>query len=155
MATGTPYAELFGVAPQWVGLDGTHSGLTPLGPPRPLLDSQLDVPMATQIEIEDYQRFMLRGFTAQMLLDIDAITNRELNPTDLNVPLHPLLERQRWMEFTDEYLQTLPPNYIPTRADQYSASIDSVWNVMLPSLRLVSVILTNIHSHPWVCHMLG
>jgi hypothetical protein len=82
---------MFGVASPRLGLDGTHSGLTPLGPPRPLLPSQRDMRDEIRNAVENFQKEEFKGFTSQMLVDVDAITNRELNPSDLNAPLHPLV----------------------------------------------------------------
>lgn len=153
MATITPYARMFGVASPRLGLDGTHSGLTPLGPPRPLLPSQRDMRDEIRNAVENFQKEEFKGFTSQMLVDVDAITNRELNPSDLNAPLHPLLRRDHWAQLPQSELDALPPNYIPGENDKWSASIDSVWRCLFPSLALVSVILKHFHNHPWVCHI--
>jgi len=152
MAKKTPYAKQFGSAPAWLGLGRDHSGLSPVDPRPPLLPSQLDIPRKTRKAIEKYQRDCLRGFTTQMLIDIDAITNRELKANDLNSPLHPLVERSRWATLPQMYLTSLAPNYIPSPTEIWSASIDSVWNAMLPSLRLLSILLRKLCDHPWVCH---
>ena len=153
MAKGTSYLKQFGAAPRGLGLGKDHSGLSPLDPCHVLLPSQQVMSQKTRERIEEYQKAHFRGFTTQMLIDIDAITNRELNANDLNDPLHPLLWRCRWSILPKDKLDALPFDYIPDTGDMWSASLDSVWNVLLPSLRLVSILLKKHCEHPWVWHV--
>ena len=146
----TPYTIQFGAAPKRLCLGIYHSGLSPVDPRPPLLLSQDDVSPKTRYNIEEYQKSLFRGFTTQMLIDVDAITNRELKPNDLNDPLHPLLDRRRWKKLPQAELDSLPYNYVPGPLGPWSASIDSVWNALLPSLRLVSILLKKHCEHPWV-----
>lgn len=153
MAKRTSYLKQFGAAPRRLGLGKNHSGLSPLDPCHILLPSQQDMSQKDRERIEDYQKAHFRGFTTQMLIDIDAITNRELNANDLNDPLHPLLQRSRWSILPKDKLDALPFDYIPDTGDMWSASLDSVWNALLPSLRLVSILLKKHCDHPWVWHV--
>ena len=151
MASPTPYAKLFGSAPSTLGLGRNHSGLTPLGPP-PLHPSTSDLPNNIRRGVEEYQKSQLRGFTTQMLVDVDAITNRELKPSDLQV-LNPLFQRHRWNRPPQGYLESLVPNHVPGLTDPWNAHIDSVWTALHPCLCLASAILERLYSHPWVCRI--
>ena len=151
MASQTPYAKMFGHAPASLGVGRNHSGLTPLGPP-PLHPSPADLPNNIRRGVEEYQKTRLRGFTTQMLFDVDAITNRDLNPSDLQV-LNPLFQRHRWVRPPQTFLDSLPPNHVPSLTGVWNAHIDSIWTALHPCLCLASAILERLHNHPWVCHI--
>jgi len=56
------------------------------------------------------QKDALFGFTTQELVHLDIITERALRPGNLQLPIHPLLLRERW--------ETQPPCYFE-RQDLY------------------------------------
>lgn len=151
MATKSQYAQLFGSAPAWLGLGRNQSGVTPLGPPdveyRPLGKA---VPQQVRDDVEEYQKELMRGFTTQMLVDIDSITHRQLKPIDLTIALPELFWRTRWVRPPQNFLNSLPPNYVPTLSEPWSAHMDSVWGALLPCLRIAAQILEHIYKHPWV-----
>jgi uncharacterized MAPEG superfamily protein len=88
MANLTPYARKYGVAPHVSGVSPSQSGLTPLGPAPPLSETQLGELAYDRAEIEKYQQERLKGFTTQMLVNLGAITNAELNLNDLSNPIY-------------------------------------------------------------------
>lgn len=152
MANLTPYARKFGVAPNDLELHPSKSGLSPLGPVPPLTERLLVQSADDRAEIDEFQQEQLCGFTSQKLVDLGAITTSELNPNNLTNPLDPLLERDRWMP---PFLGTEQCPYYPIEGtdEVWNAANDRVWNCMLPSLRLVSVILSHLPKHPWVSYI--
>ena len=152
MAAQTPYCKLFGPAPTTLGLPNNHSGMSPLGPPS-FRGSQSKAQDAIRERVEAYQKRHLVGFTIQMLVDLDAITNRELKPNDIATVLDPILAKNRWERLPPAYINNLAPNHIPKLSDPWGVEINSVWNAMYPALCLTSVVLKHIYKHPWVRHI--
>lgn len=149
MAAKTPYCRLLGPAPATLGLRNTHSGMSPLGPP-PLQGFESKDKGALRKRVEEYQKRRMRGFTTQMLVDLDAITNRELKPNDIATVLDPIFRKDRWVQLPSVYIDSLPSNHILNLTDPWSVQMNSVWDALYPVLCLTSVMLKHIYRHPWV-----
>ena len=91
----TPWRDKYGSAQfDW---DSEKSGFTPLDlifPGGPL-DPASEECRRREI-IEAFQGDKLRGYTSMELVQLDAITVREMKPDTLNLPIIPLLQRTRW-----------------------------------------------------------
>ncbi|KAF7915986.1 uncharacterized protein EAE98_010841 [Botrytis deweyae] len=111
------------------------SGLTPVTPAQ-FLKPQDKLNLDERLEL--YQRIRFSGFTAAELKSVlalpdsqETISRRIDYGSDLGkVPIHPLLERSNW-------LYELPKN------------LASVWNAMLPAIKIVSSVIANIHTWDW------
>jgi hypothetical protein len=165
MANLTEYAKKYGVGPQ--DIQGPvygpgKSGLTPLSPYNPF--TRLNQ-TATEVceDIENYQRSALNGFTSRELFDLDVITSRQLREFSIHAPIHPIFGKDRWEssvrpDYTRQSLYTLPGKLVGSTQDTvWVAHHPMVWRALEPSLRLASVMIENLHNHPWVreqCHYL-
>ncbi|TAQ89684.1 hypothetical protein B7494_g1968 [Chlorociboria aeruginascens] len=140
-------AREYGTADASWGFPAHKSGLTPLSPLYPLAQGATrDI----RNKLERYQRSRLHGFTTLELNELDALTNRDLKPNDLNNPIHPAFRRDRWLE--DEVAISrkiaLYPITIPGMTGTFNAHNPVVWHQLEPCLRLVSHILARIYQHP-------
>lgn len=80
--------------PPYEEWDDEHSGFTPTGLRFPQLVNQPD-----QEELDDREDFQMRhlkAFSVQSLIDVDAFPSRQLKDGNLNINLHPILERECW-----------------------------------------------------------
>jgi len=151
----TRYAKKFGEAPVEEGFPAGKSGLTPLSPLNPASRLMSLQDRDARSKTEKYQGNLLKGYTTALLSDLDAISNRQLNSTSLNCPLHPLIQREKWRQTYDAATagrNDFPPYTIAgTANEEWIAGNDRVWNIMLPCLRLTSIMLRHfITNHPWV-----
>lgn len=91
---------------------------------------------------------MLRGFTAQMLSELDAFSSRKVKPSTLNIPINHVLALDCWMA---------KPACDPPDTD-YRLGGDTVWiaknawSHLEPCLKVTTIPLRNIHKHLWVSH---
>ena len=134
----TPFARKYSPAP-----GQQKSCLTPLSP-------RTTYNQDTLLQIEKYQQHMLSGYTTRELMDLDAYSNRELNPSNLTNPIHQIMARDRWT------LRDWPPLVVPGGSPLLNNGYwyegnDLVWEVMKPCLRLASRMCSHFHTHPWVC----
>ncbi len=93
-----------------------------------------------RMTIEEYQRFVLRGYTSQHMQDLDCITNRQLRQHGLTAPILPILHHNRWDR--------------APRTDMNSFSVGEnvfaeAWEAMIPSLRMASAMLRELPRHAW------
>jgi uncharacterized protein YjiS (DUF1127 family) len=155
MANLTEYAKKWAVAPKQAFGPG-KSGLTPLSPYNPT--QQLASPTTTKLRelVEEYQKGYAWGFTTRNLQDLDAITSRQLRDISINAPIHPIFGLDRWEKdlrtwYTRTSLYTLSGSLIGEAADSvWTAHHPKVWQTLAPCLRLASIMLENLHKHPWV-----
>ncbi|KAI9651240.1 hypothetical protein NHQ30_001278 [Ciborinia camelliae] len=118
-----------------------HSGLTPILPF--ISGTGVLKPKGTTLTREARQRLIYYDFTAKNLLDLDAniTSSRSLKSSDLNVPIHPALNRGRWRPVSPRHnphsLGTLGPG-------KWAAHNDRVWEIMEPSLQLATLMLNSI-----------
>jgi hypothetical protein len=143
MANLTPFARKYFPAPdhQQTNFFQTKSLLTPLSPRNDISSEDAGA------RAEKYQREALSGYTTRELMDLDAITFRELNPISLQNPINEIMSRDRWT------LRDYPPHPIAggSANDHWESNNELVWSLMEPCLRLASRMFSNMHKHPWVC----
>ncbi len=138
------YGHLFGEPKDLPHLEGTgRSGLSPTffsGPNEPLFPTDATLPLYEAERI--YQKMKLAGYTSSLLHAMGALEKPNVKTPNLANELHPLFDKPMWApEGTVQIEGGL-------RGD-YAAYNDVVWNAMLPSLRLASKILENVHCWPW------
>lgn len=140
-----PFARKYAPAPgDWqTNFFQIKSLLTPLSP-RDNNPSQ-----DARARAEKYQRENLSGYTTRELMDLDAITNRELNPVNLQNPINQIIAQNRWT------LRDDPPRQVPggDGNGQWVSTNYLVWETMEPCLRLASRMFSNMPNHPWVCKL--
>lgn len=142
----TLYQKKFGAPPTpIVSIIGSHrSGLTPISA------YNLTEPSANASREERiaYQQSRLRGYTTQLLADLDVISLRSLSiPLDRN-PIYPLLKRNRWLEKKD---LVLPISHSEKEGISWSAQNPLIWPYLEPCLRLLSRLFARMHFDPFVC----
>jgi len=98
---------------------------------------------------------MMRGFTTLELMNLDVITDRQLQPGNLQNGILPLFDRKNWLTkqpagwapfYTLSDWQPLPDGI----AGDWLASNDLVWNTIQPSLQIASRILMSSTVLPFV-----
>ncbi|CZR60436.1 uncharacterized protein PAC_10332 [Phialocephala subalpina] len=110
------------------------SGLTPLYPE----DFQTDAEKARFKILSQYQRSRFNAFTTAELHKSGALAPLKTDGQYAfltEVPIHPLLQQARWLE--------------PLPLHLASVSNHVVWDVMVPSLKLASKLLTQPESSLW------
>ncbi|PVH83046.1 hypothetical protein DL98DRAFT_617408 [Cadophora sp. DSE1049] len=137
-----------------------HSTQPMLDPEKPVPDwnlslrKQLKYPRFTSWEQrhkvrlhEAYQRSKLSGFSIRNLNDLGCWYKADAKRSDLNSPagitqLHRLLQRDLWL-----------PGRIPI-GDGYSGMLgadnDVIWNILMPSLLLATLMLENAYMVVWI-----
>ncbi len=152
--TLTPYALKYGVSP-------TRETYNPqINPQFPSVLKSIFTPLpstgqtTTQTEpqvtkIIDFQRTRMKGFASSSIIEGDFVSDRPLRPSDIMIPVHPLIGREHWTRLPG---QMVIPLIEPTGLQNgfWEPSNHVAWNALRPSLMLASLILTNIHHHPWV-----
>lgn len=135
--------------------------LTPLPIPNPYdlskyTREERDAIEAVYTEFEEFQKDKLKGFTTRQLYDLDAITNRRLRASTLNLELHPAFRRDRWEVLVDptfnrklysmDDLADLPDGL----GGEWVAGNDLVWRVIVPALRIATYIISSAYLLPFV-----
>lgn len=135
-----------------LSIEHHKSGLTPLAAFHP----SVGLPYSTQAEldswneIQTYQRLKLYGFTTRDLINQEVITNGALPLDTLDNPIMPLLNMDRWEE-------TAEPSFNRSLYPLKNGHGDWIYknHIIKPHLekvlRLVTLLLLNLHKHPWVC----
>jgi hypothetical protein len=147
MANLTPFARKYASAPphQQTNPFVIKSLLTPLSPSN--ITSNQDSQAFEAAEL--YQREILNGYTTRELMDLDAITYRELKPTSLQNPINQIIGRDRWT------LGDWPPHQVAGGIGNghWESTNDLAWSQLEPCLRLASRLFADMHKHPWVCEL--
>lgn len=122
-----------------------------------LTQYQRETISATNASKEQHQKDKLRGFTTRQLYDLDAITNRKLRASTLDIEIHPAFRRKRWEEDVDPQLIRQHFYSLDDMEDKpdglggtWVAGNDLVWGVMEPVLRIATYIISNVHILPFV-----
>lgn len=134
---------------------GGASGLTPLNFDLLLATRPTLAEYKNKISADNYQRYNLHGFTTGELLALNAITDEELQPNNLEGELHPLIARKNWETEVPAHFDR--KEFITTRGEipggfngSWTAQDEKVWDVLMPSLQLVSKFLDNADIFPIV-----
>ncbi|TVY83745.1 hypothetical protein LSUE1_G001148 [Lachnellula suecica] len=146
----TPMGAKYGVINKATG----RSGLTPVDSLFPvdlkkptgkaLQDRKLDRRM------EDYQRANLYGFTTRELVELDAITSRNLKTPNISNNILPVMGKDRWEIQPDtQYGRTGSYPIGKGYSGDWNVRNPIVWAAIQPSLRLASRMLMNFHLLPW------
>ncbi|KAI0394179.1 hypothetical protein F5Y17DRAFT_429210 [Xylariaceae sp. FL0594] len=103
---------------------------------------------------QNYQRLLWDTFTTDEVVGADchAITDDDDLVMELDNDVHPLLARERWESAAWAGTHNYSPKQLyslngSTRESWDVATNDALWEAMLPSLRLVTMILESEHPH--------
>lgn len=139
-------------------VDAGSSGLSPLPPLNPSILLSPNEKAHREL-VEKYQHSVIRGFTTRQLEDLDCITERELNPNNLENPIFEPWQRQHWdgkAGIRNSY-KLYPINeevkdFIGKEGQdlEWTVDHDFIWAVLEPALRLGTRILEGMVDHPWV-----
>ena len=138
------YGHLFGEPRDLPHLVGTgRSGLSPTffsGPNEPLFPDEALLPLHEAERL--YQKMKLSGYTSALLHAMGALDKPAVKAPNLTNEIHPMLDKPMWAPVGTVDLEN--------REDgQYHAWNPIVWNAVLPSVRLASRFLENVHCWPW------
>jgi hypothetical protein len=89
-------------------------------------------------------------FTIDELGKLDSFSplSKLVHTRDLSgVPLHPVLIKDKWDYKWAKH--TAPQPLGKGREGTWEVSTPAVWDMMLPGLSIVSLILANAHTFPW------
>ncbi|KAN0108634.1 hypothetical protein V8E51_008376 [Hyaloscypha variabilis] len=119
------------------------SGLTPISSPLP-------TPI-TEERLKNYQKRRFYGFSAAKLEEMGmmAALGDEQMVAELTNPIHPMYVRSQWESLADMPRHRGP---VPIRGDEdgyWLPENPRVWQILEPSLRLASLLLTNASQYPW------
>lgn len=140
------YGYLFGEPRELPHLVGTgRSGLSPTffsGPNESLFPPDNILPLFEAERL--YQKMKLSGYTTSTLHAMGALQKQGIKLPNLSNEIHPMFDKPMWA----------PPGTGTVNLDYglegtYEIHNPLVWNAMLPSLRLASRFLKNVHCWPW------
>ncbi|CAN8102336.1 unnamed protein product [Discula destructiva] len=105
-------------------------------------------------ERNDYQRFLFGGSTTNELVERAAWTLDADASTDLALPLHDLVKRERWATASESGRGTLENRprivyNVSNKQGEYTAHDETLWTAMQPALQLVSKVLSMNHPMTW------
>lgn len=151
----TTYAAKFGLHPNRETAELGKSGLTPLGPYNPnFVPGSLD--FRYKQWLQQYQRTALFGYTSATLLELDCISSRTLRPGDLDCPIADVFHRNNWETRHEVIRQRKKIHQVDGSLLGTTGQIDwlvthpLIWDALLPSLKLASLILNQLPNLPWV-----
>ncbi|ESZ94867.1 hypothetical protein SBOR_4743 [Sclerotinia borealis F-4128] len=158
MSSPTPFGYCYGISPN-EEYSREASLLTPITPfpnDLSLLPDGSASAWATHHDNEEYQRENLRSYTTQILHELDAITERDLQSSSLSNPILPCLRRSQWetrdnmvtKKDADPYVSD-GPSIGQKENVVWLAENDLVWKELVPILRLASWIILKISKTPW------
>ncbi|KAM0156044.1 hypothetical protein ACHAPG_005554 [Botrytis cinerea] len=122
------------------------SGITPITPP----PYENYYKHKAHQNLKWYQSQRFSGFTTQELHLHDAFAPySNLKATgQLTCPIHPILQRSKWRRQLPAQLARYPLGN--GREGYWDAwENDTVWNMMVPSLQLTTMFMTNLYTWPW------
>ncbi|KAI0442924.1 hypothetical protein F4803DRAFT_575044 [Xylaria telfairii] len=100
---------------------------------------------------QDYQRIVLMGLTTDEMVQNNIHTISDDVEMDLDNPIHPLFDRDRWDDGWWRGRVARTPrnvyNINGTREEYNAATNDVIWEALQPALRLVSMVLANKPPH--------
>lgn len=141
----TFYQKKYGAPPTPIAIIiGSHrSGLTPISAYN-LTNLSAN---ASREKRTAYQQSRLRGYTSQLLVDLDVVSLRSLTiPGDSN-PINPTMQRSRWAESSD---LVLPISSSEKEGISWTAQNPLIWEHLQPCLKLASRLLARMHLDPFV-----
>jgi hypothetical protein len=89
---------------------------------------------------ENVQRQRMYGRTSHEIYEAGGFGNSYLKPCNLDNPICPLYDRHIWLSGTESYFGG---------TGYWEAANDDIWEILLPSLRLASLLIVNSHIFPW------
>jgi hypothetical protein len=138
------YGHLFGEPEGLPHLAGTgRSGLSPTyfsGQNEPLFPTDAMLPLYEAERL--YQKMKLSGYTTSLLHAMGALEKPQVKTPNLNNQIHPMFDKPQWAP-----VGTVDLDY--GLQGKYEIHNPLVWNALLPSLRLASKFLNNVHCWPW------
>ncbi|KAL2066312.1 hypothetical protein VTL71DRAFT_2383 [Oculimacula yallundae] len=153
----TPFALKYGISPTRAHFNGL------LNPAYPTFQKSFYTPIfsvhpnANSIERDraertvNLQRFRLKGLTTLSLIQNEIISENRMRIATLTNPIHPLLARWRWATILPgQVMYPLVDGNGVTRGVWDLEQNDLAWDTMLPSIRLASMVLSHLHTHPWL-----
>ncbi|KAH7370495.1 hypothetical protein BKA65DRAFT_562268 [Rhexocercosporidium sp. MPI-PUGE-AT-0058] len=153
----TPFALKYGITPTRAHFNAM------LNPAYPLLQKSLYTPIlplhpAANVGDRDraektlnLQRYRLKGLTTLTLIENEFVSERRMRMASLSNPVHPFFARRRWKSVLPGQIQ-----YPLVDGNGVSKGVwdlekdDLAWEIMLPSIRLASMVLSHLHTHPWL-----
>lgn len=89
-----------------------------------------------------FQRHHLYNYSSMELDFIGGFTKSNPRPNNLDNPVHPIFQRSRW-----EVHSTIAIGN--GHNGTWTAYNETVWRILVPSLRLASLFIANSHCWPW------
>ncbi|XMA10510.1 hypothetical protein WAI453_003301 [Rhynchosporium graminicola] len=153
----TPFAHKYGISPTRALFNGLlnpafptiqKSLYTPILPLHPNANANEKYRAEKTLNL---QRYRLKGLTTLTLIDNEIISEKAMKKATLSCPVHPLLARRRWRTVLAGHIQypLIDGNGV-TRGTWDLEKNDLAWQAMLPSIRLASMVLNHLHTHPWL-----
>lgn len=140
------YGHLFGESESLPHLQGTgRSGLSPTffsGPREPLFPTDAQMPLYEAERL--YQKMKLSGYTSSTLHAMGALEKPTVKIPNLTNEIHPMFDKPQWAPAGSG---TVNLDY--GLEGKYEIHNPLVWNALLPSLRLASKFLKNVHCWSW------
>lgn len=110
----------------------------------------------------DFQMKELYGMTVQELVDLDAITKRQLKPSTLDLEnRHPLFRKENWDDGTNPKCLRICWTSVDETSGgassehgiwlQWLSTSPTVWQALLPCLALASHMISASYLRPFVC----
>ncbi|KAI1109597.1 hypothetical protein F5Y14DRAFT_22427 [Nemania sp. NC0429] len=136
-------AELEKAASTGMSLDQMVYGL---GKKNPQIKKAHQVFIDNAQDDQDYQRVLLAGLTTDELIQHNVHTMSDEFVMELDNPIHPLFDRNRWDNCDWRGRRAQWPrnvyNVNGTREEYNVASNDAIWEALQPALRLSSMVLS-------------
>lgn len=114
-------------------------------------DSQAEKAYRERLRSQKLQQKRFRGFTSRELVDLDAITPRDLPKCTLTNGILPILRKDRWekLPLTSSFVRTKLYD-MPDGKGKWEMGNPVVEALMTPILKLASRMLASEHVLPWV-----
>jgi hypothetical protein len=99
-------------------------------------------------KVMQHQEHILRGFTVGELKSIGCWDKPEVLANDLQIPIHPLYRKEKWINCPDDMKSKGDPigDGIP---GFWEVENPIVWNMLQPILRIATHFITNISLWQW------
>ncbi|KAI1420202.1 hypothetical protein F5Y12DRAFT_719798 [Xylaria sp. FL1777] len=122
-----------------------------LGKTNPRIKKVHQVFLQNALDDQDYQRILLSGLTTDEMIQYNHHSMSDDAVTDLDNPIHPLFQRNRWLDSrwkgSAPETPKLAYNIGGTREEWDVGTNDVLWNALQPALQLVSMILSKSPPH--------
>ncbi|KAN0121736.1 hypothetical protein V8E51_000062 [Hyaloscypha variabilis] len=140
---GQTNSTIPGTIPEETALALRHGTKDPIPVPDP--NRPFTVEELHRIELHKaYQRTLLNGFTIQEVDVCGAWSIGDAKPSDLTLPFHPIYDRKAWFVGKTAKLDPFYTQIWDVKKEE------ELWNVLKPSLRLATLMLTTAGLSPWL-----